>query len=282
MTEYKKDYFEDRKLKYEKNHGVFIHEFMFTEFSNRILGQCNIALNDLQRQLDLEIARAKAEENRLNEKINTETARATQRENELNNNLNNYLPKAGGGMNPRSLISWDLDLGDTSFGTIGGLKWSGAEDYVSIMGEATNSDNMNLVVNMGTNNSDAIIFKNAQGNEVASIHTDGEYTGSIDWEHIKNRPEIDQQALSNLNQIKNNINKVLKYTNLYYTNNYDINEIDDNNKIKYTAITLEPNGLFDTDMDNKLPLSVVLTQSFATIATALNQINERLNALENK
>ena len=67
--QYKKDYFEDRKLKYEKNHGVFIHEFMFTEFSNRILGQCNVALNDLQKQLDLEIARAKAEEKRLDSKI---------------------------------------------------------------------------------------------------------------------------------------------------------------------------------------------------------------------
>ena len=67
--QYKKDYFEDRKLKYEKNHGVFIHEFMFTEFTNRILGQCNVALNDLQKQLDLEIARAKAEEKRLDSKI---------------------------------------------------------------------------------------------------------------------------------------------------------------------------------------------------------------------
>ena len=67
--QYKKDYFEDRKLKYEKNHGVFIHEFMFTEFTNRILGQCNVALNDLQRQLDVEIARAKAEEKRLDSKI---------------------------------------------------------------------------------------------------------------------------------------------------------------------------------------------------------------------
>ena len=69
MTEYKKDYFKDRKLKFEKNHGVFVHEFMFTEFSNRILGQCNVALNDLQKQLDVEIARAKAEEKRLDSKI---------------------------------------------------------------------------------------------------------------------------------------------------------------------------------------------------------------------
>lgn len=72
MIEYKKDYFEDRKLKYEKNHGVFIHEFMFTEFSNRILGQCNVALNDLQRQLDVEIARAKAEETRIEVKAHNE------------------------------------------------------------------------------------------------------------------------------------------------------------------------------------------------------------------
>lgn len=70
--QYKKDYFEDRKLKYEKNHGVFIHEFMFTEFSNRILGQCNCALNDLQKQLDLEIARAKAEEERIENKAHNE------------------------------------------------------------------------------------------------------------------------------------------------------------------------------------------------------------------
>lgn len=47
--QYKKDYFEDRKLKYEKNHGVFVHEFMFTEFSNRILGQCNVALKRLAK-----------------------------------------------------------------------------------------------------------------------------------------------------------------------------------------------------------------------------------------
>lgn len=281
MTEYKKDYFEDRKLKYEKNHGVFIHEFMFTEFSNRILGQCNIALNDLQRQLDLEIARAKAEETRIDGKIDKEITRAIGRENELNNSLNNYLPKAGGGMNPRSLISWDLGLSDTSFGTIGGLKWSGAEDYVSIIGEATNIDDMHLVVRMGTDNSDAIVFKNAQGNEVASINTDGKYTGSIDWDRIKNRPEIDQQALSNLNQIKNNINKVLKYSNLYYTNNYDINEIDDNSKIDYTSIMLTPNG-YKAGKSGKIALNGVLDASFSTIATALNQINERLNALENK
>lgn len=292
MTEYKKDYFEDRKLKYEKNHGVFIHAFMFTEFSNRILGQCNVALNDLQRQLDVEIARAKVEEKRLDSKIDAETTRATAEETRLDGKIdeeitkvaereNNYLPKAGGGMNPRSLISWDFDLGDTSFGTVGGLKWSGAEDYITITGEANNRDNMNLVIRMGTDNSNAIVFKNTQGNEVASIHTDGEYTGSIEWARIKNRPEIDKQALSNLNQIKNNINKVLKYTNLYYTNNYDINEIDDNNKIGYTSIMLTPNG-YGTGTDSERPLNEVLNLSFATIATALNQINTRLNALENK
>ena len=85
--QYKKDYFEDRKLKYEKNHGVFVHEFMFTEFSNKILGQCNASLNDLQRQLDVEIARAKAEEERLDSKIDAEIARATAEETRLDGKI---------------------------------------------------------------------------------------------------------------------------------------------------------------------------------------------------
>lgn len=72
VKSYTKDYFVDRKLKWEKNHGKFIHEFMFNEYQTRIIGQCNTALNDLQRQLDLEIARAKAEEHRIEVKAHDE------------------------------------------------------------------------------------------------------------------------------------------------------------------------------------------------------------------
>lgn len=183
--QYKKDYFEDRKLKYEKNHGVFIHAFMFTEFSNRILGQCNVALNDLQRQLDLEIARAKAEEKRLDSKIDAETTRATAEETRLD--------------------------------------------------------------------------------------------GKIDTEKTRLDGKIDEKALSNLNQI----NKVLKYSNLYYSLNYDINEIVDNIKIKYPLIRLK-GGSYETLGDIENPLNETLNVTFSTVATALNQINERLNALENK
>lgn len=72
VKDYNKNYFLDRKFKYEKNHGIFIHELMFTELNNRLLGQCNVALNDLQRQLDEEIARAKAEEHRIEVKAHDE------------------------------------------------------------------------------------------------------------------------------------------------------------------------------------------------------------------
>ena len=183
--QYKKDYFEDRKLKYEKNHGVFVHEFMFTEFSNRILGQCNIALNDLQRQLDLEIARAKAEEERLDSKIDAEIARATAEETRLD--------------------------------------------------------------------------------------------GKIDTEKTRLDGKIDEQALTNLNKI----NKVLKYSNLYYSLTYDINEIADNSKIKYPSIML--NGVsYETLRDSEKTLNETLNETFNAVATALNQISKRLNALENK
>lgn len=292
---YTTDYFEDRKLKYEKNHGNFIHEFMFNEYQTRILGQCNVALNDLQRQLDEEITRAKAEEarldqkidaettrakaeevrldgkidsetsrakaeetrldgkidaetaratgeetrldgkidtektrldgkidaetarakgrenelndkidtekTRLNDKIDVETARATGRENELSTSINACLPKAGGTMSDSGVIKWDYAAGnvDPQPFTMGGLTWSGASDYVAIAGAVTGRDNMNLVFNMGDDNSNAIVFTNAENTEVASIHSDGVYTGTIDWSHIKNRPEMDKQALDNLN-----------------------------------------------------------------------------------
>lgn len=263
---YNKDYFSNRKLKWEKNHGKFIHEFMFKEYQNRILGQCNIALNDLQRQLDAEIARAKAEEKRLDKKIDAETARATAeetrldgkidaetaravgeesrldgeiltetkratkeetrldgkidtektrldgkiddeitrakgRENELNNSINACLPKAGGAMSDDAYIWWahEADNPNADPFTMGGLTWSGATDYITIRGVITGNDNLNLIFNLGDDNSNAIVFQNAQGHEVSSIHSDGLYSGYIDWDHINNRPEIDKQALDNLN-----------------------------------------------------------------------------------
>lgn len=209
---YNRDYFLDRKLKYEKNHGNFIHEFMFNEYQTRILGQCNVALNDLQRQLDLEIARAKAEEARLDQKIDAETARATAeetrldgkidaetsrakgRENELSTSINACLPKAGGDMEDESLITWSNGSDNPNPNPIpfteGGLIWRGATDYVSIRGVINQGDNINLVVNMGDDNSNAVVFTNAEQHEVASIHSNGVYTGSIDWSHINNRPEL--------------------------------------------------------------------------------------------
>lgn len=203
MTEYKKDYFEDRKLKYEKNHGNFIHEFMFTEFSNRIIGQCNVALNDLKRQLDLEIARAKAEENHLDEKIDTEIYRAKRVESDLNQKIDEEISRAQG-------FEYNLD---TKINTV----------YSDLQ------DNIN----------------------------------------------------PDLNNIKNNINKVLKYSNLYYSNDYDINEIDDNLKINYSEIKLN-DGKYVTAITDGRALKDILNSSFAIVATALNDIKTKLDALENK
>ena len=252
---YDRNYFLDRKFKYEKNHGKFIHEFMFTEHEGRILGQCNVALNDLQKQLDAEIARAKAEEARLDKKIdaetvrakaeeahldkkidnetsrakgeetrlegkidnetsrakgeeerldgkiNAETSRATEKENELSTIVSACLPKAGGDMVDTSLINWahEAHTHNAEPFTMGGLIWQGASDYVSIKGKITGTDNMNLVINMGDDDSNSICFTNASDQQVASIDATGLYTGKIDWTHINNRPEMDKQALDNLN-----------------------------------------------------------------------------------
>lgn len=234
---YNKDYFVDRKFEYEKNHGKFIHEFMFTEHEGRILGQCNVALNDLQKQLDAEIARAKAEEARLDKKIDAETtrakteeerlngkidtetsrakgeeerldgkidnetSRAKEKENELNTSVSACLPKAGGDMQDTALINWAHEPNNNQAApfTMGGLIWQGATDYVSIKGKITGDDNMNLVIKMGDDDSNSITFTNANDEQVASIDATGLYTGKIDWSHINNRPEMDKEALDNLN-----------------------------------------------------------------------------------
>lgn len=252
---YDRNYFLDRKFKYEKNHGKFIHEFMFTEHEGRILGQCNVALNDLQKQLDAEIARAKAEEERLDKKIDAETVRAKAeevrldgkidaettrakgeetrlegkidtetgratgeetrldnkidaethraqgKENELSTSVSACLSKAGGDMNDTSLINWAHDANNHNAKPflMGGLIWQGATDYVSIKGKITGPDNMNLIINLGDDDSNSVCFNNSHDEQVASIDATGLYTGKIDWTHINNRPEMDKEALDNLN-----------------------------------------------------------------------------------
>ena len=234
---YTKDYFEDRIFKYEKNHGKFIHEFMFAEHEGRILGQCNVALNDLQKQLNIEVARAKAEEARLDKKIdaesirakakeefldnkiedeskraiaeeavvdgkiNTEVERAKQKENELSTSVSDCLHKAGGYMLDNSIINWAHETTNPNAApfTLGGLLWQGASDYVSIKGKITGENNMNLVIQLGDDNSNSIVITDKDDQEVASINASGLYTGTIDWNHINNRPQMDKEALDNLN-----------------------------------------------------------------------------------
>ena len=236
--DYTKDYFADRKFKYEKNHGKFIHEFMFNEHEGLILGQCNVALNDLQKQLDAEVARAKAEEARLDGKIdaessraktkeafldnkiedeskraiaeeavldgqiNTEVERAKRKENELSASLTDCLPKVGAYMADNALINWghNENVNESEPFTLGGLRWAGATDWVTIKGQITGNDNMNLVINLGDDNSNSIVITDKDNKEVASINTAGLYTGTIDWDHINNRPQMDKEALDNLRQ----------------------------------------------------------------------------------
>lgn len=256
---YNRDYFLNRKLKWEKNHGKFIHEFMFNEYQTRILGQCNVALNDLQRQLDEEIARAKAEEARLDQKIDAETTRAkaeevrldgkidsetsrakaeetrldgkidaetaratgeetrldgkidtektrldgkidaeinraTGRENELSTSINACLPKAGGEMVKGSTILWQGTNAGPNIheGDIGGLQWNGATDYIKIFADNNEDNNLDLAIQLGDDNSNHVSFRRADGHEVSAVRLDGIYTGTIDWSHVNNRPEIDK------------------------------------------------------------------------------------------
>lgn len=263
MTEYKKDYFEDRKLKYEKNHGNFIHEFMFTEFSNRILGQCNIALNDLQRQLDEEIARATAEEKRLDGKIDIETNRAKAEEVRLDAKIDSETSRA-------TEIEKNLLENQTNL----------REDLNKVLSPETDLNKIREDINNET-----IRAKREESNlnqkidEEISRAQGFEY--NLDTKITTVYSDIQDNVNPDLNNIKNNINKVLKYSNLYYSNDYDINEIDDNLKINYSEIQLN-DGKYVTAINDGRALKDILNSTFAIVATALNDIKTKLDALENK
>ncbi len=101
------------------------------------------------------------------------------------------LPVSGGNMNKGSWITWS-GRGDISAtdGHLGGLQWTGATDSIQIYGDNNAADNLDLAIQLGDDNSNHISFRRANGDEVAAINLDGRYTGTIDWNRVNGRPDI--------------------------------------------------------------------------------------------
>ena len=106
--------------------------------------------------------------------------------------VNSRLPLGGGEMAKGSTILWQGTNAGPNIqeGNIGGLQWNGATDYVKIFGDNNSSDNLDLAIQLGDDNSNHVSFRRANGDEVAAINLDGRYTGTIDWNHVNGRPDI--------------------------------------------------------------------------------------------
>lgn len=106
--------------------------------------------------------------------------------------VNSRLPLGGGEMAKGSTILWQgTNAGpDIQKGNIGGLQWNGATDHVKIFGDNNSSDNLDLAIQLGDDNSNRISIRNALGTETAAILADGHYTGTVNWDCVNGRPDI--------------------------------------------------------------------------------------------
>jgi len=96
------------------------------------------------------------------------------------------LMRGGGEMTKGSTILWQGTNAGPNIheGNIGGLQWNGATDYVKIFGDNNASDNLDLAIQLGDDNSNHISIRDKDGTERAAITAGGHFTGSTDWARV--------------------------------------------------------------------------------------------------
>lgn len=118
-------------------------------------------------------------------------------------NSDEVLPVSGGSMQKESWINWDAQSPYNAHeGNIGGIQWNGASDSIKIFGDNNASDNLDLAIQLGDDDSNHISFRRADGDEVAAINMDGYYTGSVGWNNIRSKPDVAQKSDLNVNVIR--------------------------------------------------------------------------------
>lgn len=96
--------------------------------------------------------------------------------------VNARLPLSGGSMNKGSYVMWNTESPYNAHdGDIGGLYWNAASDSIKIFGDNNGSDNLDLAIQLGDDNSNHISFRDKDGVEHAAISAYGHFTGSTDW-----------------------------------------------------------------------------------------------------
>lgn len=90
--------------------------------------------------------------------------------------VNARLSLAGGNMNQRSTINWNGGGINDRTGNLGGLHWEGGTDRVDLFADQDGNDNLDLVIQLGGDNSNSVVIRNASGAQVARIDVGGNIT----------------------------------------------------------------------------------------------------------
>ena len=99
----------------------------------------------------------------------------------------NVLMRSGGNMNKGSWITWSgSNANAAKDGHLGGIQWTGATNYIKVFGDNNGTDNLDLAIQLGNDNSNHISIRDKDGTERAAITADGHFTGSIDWANVMN------------------------------------------------------------------------------------------------
>lgn len=108
-----------------------------------------------------------------------------------------YLKLTGGTMAGNALITF-ADSGsagtDNELQARGGFYWTGQSDYAKLYAEETASDNLDLVIQFGDDNSNGLSIRNKSGVQTSYISSSGIITtrtfeGNLDWSYITNKPD---------------------------------------------------------------------------------------------
>lgn len=108
-----------------------------------------------------------------------------------------YLKLTGGTMASNALITF-ADSGSYGAhkgpqGARGGLYWTGQSDSAKLYAEETAGDNLDLVIQLGDDNSNGLSIRNRSNAQTSYISaggviTTGTFKGNLDWSYITNKP----------------------------------------------------------------------------------------------
>ena len=123
------------------------------------------------------------------------------------------LPVSGGNMNKGSWINWNgSNANSAKDGNLGGIQWTGATDSIQIYGDNNASDNLDLAIQLGDDNSNHISFRDKNGTERAAITADGQFTGRTNWANVMNTG-INNPTLGRLITNSNTWNDIIGQNN---------------------------------------------------------------------